>query len=143
MKTLFNSSTLLKNKTMTNNIKAFLCIESSLRDLPMWWKGYQASSDLVISWGEFLVDVQPGTGPESMWWILVFCAKTSALFTWLVYLISERLSLTYPLHWNKHILLTKPCLQNSISTRYIRWLFGFHGISTFVGYLIPNPFLYK
>ena len=23
------------------------------------------------------------------------------------------------------------------------WLFGFYGISTFVGYLIPNPFLYK
>ena len=22
-------------------------------------------------------------------------------------------------------------------------LFGFHGISTFVGYLTPNPFLYK
>ena len=24
-----------------------------------------------------------------------------------------------------------------------RWLFGFYGISTFVGYLIPNPFLCK
>ena len=23
------------------------------------------------------------------------------------------------------------------------WLVGFHGISTFVGYLMPNPFLYK
>ena len=23
------------------------------------------------------------------------------------------------------------------------WLFGFYGISTFVGYLTPNPFLYK
>ena len=23
------------------------------------------------------------------------------------------------------------------------WLFGFYGISTFVGYLMPNPFLYK
>ena len=25
----------------------------------------------------------------------------------------------------------------------IYWLVGFYGISTFVGYLIPNPFLYK
>ena len=25
----------------------------------------------------------------------------------------------------------------------IGWLFGFYGISTFVGYLMPNPFLYK
>ena len=25
----------------------------------------------------------------------------------------------------------------------IGWLFGFYGISTFVGYLLPNPFLYK
>ena len=24
-----------------------------------------------------------------------------------------------------------------------KWLFGFYGISTFVGYLMPNPFLYK
>ena len=23
------------------------------------------------------------------------------------------------------------------------WLFGFYGISTIVGYLMPNPFLYK
>ena len=25
----------------------------------------------------------------------------------------------------------------------VGWLFGFHSISTFVGYLIPNSFLYK
>ena len=25
----------------------------------------------------------------------------------------------------------------------VGWLFGFYGISTFVGYLMPNPFLYK
>ena len=25
----------------------------------------------------------------------------------------------------------------------IQWLVGFYGISTFVGYLMPNPFLYK
>ena len=23
------------------------------------------------------------------------------------------------------------------------WLFGFYGLSTFVGYLMPNPFLFK
>ena len=25
----------------------------------------------------------------------------------------------------------------------VGWLFGFYGISTIVGYLMPNPFLYK
>ena len=25
----------------------------------------------------------------------------------------------------------------------VGWLFWFYGISTFIGYLIPNPFLYK
>ena len=25
----------------------------------------------------------------------------------------------------------------------VSWLFGFYGISTFAGYLMPNPFLYK
>ena len=25
----------------------------------------------------------------------------------------------------------------------VGWLFGFYGISTFVGYLMPNSFLYK
>ena len=25
----------------------------------------------------------------------------------------------------------------------VGWLFGFYGISIFVGYLTPNPFLYK
>ena len=25
----------------------------------------------------------------------------------------------------------------------VGWLVGFHGISTFVGYLMPDPFLYK
>ena len=28
-------------------------------------------------------------------------------------------------------------------TSYGGWLGGFYGISTFVGYLTPNPFLYK
>ena len=26
------------------------------------------------------------------------------------------------------------------NTRFVGWLFGFYGISTFVGYLMPNPF---
>ena len=26
---------------------------------------------------------------------------------------------------------------------YLGWLDGFYGISTFVGYLTPNPFLYR
>ena len=30
-----------------------------------------------------------------------------------------------------------------ICTYIVGWLFRFHGISTNVGYLIPNPFLYK
>ena len=29
------------------------------------------------------------------------------------------------------------------SVKLVGWLFRFHGISTFIGYLIPNPFLYK
>ena len=28
-------------------------------------------------------------------------------------------------------------------TRWLGWFVGFYGISTFVGYLTPNPFLYK
>ena len=28
-------------------------------------------------------------------------------------------------------------------TWLVGWLFGFYGISTFVGYLMSNPFLYK
>ena len=27
--------------------------------------------------------------------------------------------------------------------KMVGWLIGFHGILTFVGYLMPNPFLYK
>ena len=29
------------------------------------------------------------------------------------------------------------------SQKMVGWLFGFHGISIFVGYLTPNPFLNK
>ena len=31
----------------------------------------------------------------------------------------------------------------NVSIKKIVCLFGFYGISTFVGYLMPNPFLYK
>ena len=33
--------------------------------------------------------------------------------------------------------------KNKEKKRKIGWLFGFYGISTFVGYLTPNPFLSK
>ena len=33
-------------------------------------------------------------------------------------------------------------LPNQDKIRMLGWL-GFYGISTFVGYLTPNPFLYK
>ena len=31
----------------------------------------------------------------------------------------------------------------SINYKMDGWLLGFYGISTFVGYITPNPFLYK
>ena len=31
----------------------------------------------------------------------------------------------------------------NIRLDWYSWLVGFYGISTFVGYLTPNPFLYK
>ena len=34
------------------------------------------------------------------------------------------------------------CVIN-LRLKNLGWLFGFYGISTFVGYLMPNPFLYK
>ena len=49
-------------------------------------------------------------------------------------------------NWHSDILyLSNPFATGSNDTRsfYVGWLFGFYGISTFVGYLMPNPFLYK
>ena len=103
IKTYLNSNTLLKNKTMTNKIKSFLSIFSNLRDLPVRWRRHQVSSDLVISWGEILVDMQPGIGPESIGGFLVFCTKISELFTWLVYPNPEKLFFIYPLLRNINI----------------------------------------
>ena len=37
---------------------------------------------------------------------------------------------------------TCPSTQTSYSGFCVGWLFGFYGISTFVVYLTPNPFLY-
>ena len=39
-------------------------------------------------------------------------------------------------------------VHEQINSWQVRWLlftcvFGFYGISTFAGYLMPNPFLYK
>ena len=33
--------------------------------------------------------------------------------------------------------------EQSLNPRCVDWLAGFYGISTFVGYLMPSPFLYK
>ena len=43
------------------------------------------------------------------------------------------------------ILETFNCMQTNEHSFYRldAWLLGFYGISTFVGYLRPNPFLYK
>ena len=35
------------------------------------------------------------------------------------------------------------CVCVCVMMMLVGWLFGFYGISTFVGYLMPNPFLYK
>ena len=37
----------------------------------------------------------------------------------------------------------KRCLKTIEEYQKYSWLVGFYGISTFVGYLMPNPFLYK
>ena len=34
-------------------------------------------------------------------------------------------------------------VQLIVSVILVGWLFGFYSISTLVGYLMPNPFLYK
>ena len=35
------------------------------------------------------------------------------------------------------------CVCVCVCVYELGWLFGFYGISTFVGYLMPNPFLCK
>ena len=57
---------------------------------------------------------------------------------------------------NSHPLKKEPCLWFLIKYAYVKnccmniayiymvtWLVWFYGISTFVGYLMPNPFLHK
>ena len=35
------------------------------------------------------------------------------------------------------------CIKNSYLNYIVGWFIGFYGISPFVGYLTPNPFLCK
>ena len=42
-----------------------------------------------------------------------------------------------------HVEIRGILLRREYSTRLIGWFVGFHGISTFVGYLMPNLFLCK
>ena len=35
------------------------------------------------------------------------------------------------------------CIAIMLEEGWVVWLFGFYSISTFVGYLMQNPFLYK
>ena len=37
----------------------------------------------------------------------------------------------------------KACVESARSTELLVGWLGFYGLSTFVGYLTPNPFLYK
>ena len=57
-------------------------------------------------------------------------------------LIREKVKFTIS-SWNGNILSEMKKNYNVIFIFLVGWLFGFNGISTFVGYLTPNPFLYK
>ena len=42
------------------------------------------------------------------------------------------------------LLISARILRKVLETWWlVGWLFGFYGVSTFVGYLMPNPFLYE
>ena len=80
--------------------------------------------------------------------------KINSPFSNTVYLLGE-LKQTCPLpsqKWPKvwksyqniyYFLEWTYCNLVKIRIIFHSWLFGFYGISTFVGYLTPNPFLYK
>ena len=78
-------------------------------------------------------------------WILDFCAKTSRLIMWLVYPITESLSLTHSIHKNYHFTDTTtvilrgngPCNTSSNPGEGF-CLVVFYSISTVVGHLKPN-----
>ena len=46
-------------------------------------------------------------------------------------------------HTHTHDIKLDICFLWGSSPVVDGWLFGFYGISTVEGYLIPNPFLYK
>ena len=54
---------------------------------------------------------------------------------------SEKKIIHKYIKWKKH--KKNKIKENKIKERLVGWLVGFYGISTFVGYLTPNPFLYK
>ena len=46
--------------------------------------------------------------------------------------------------YDNYYTASASCMYMQIRNHLIGcWLFGFYGILTFVGYLMPNPFLYK
>ena len=47
------------------------------------------------------------------------------------------------MHWARKRRHFSPHFFMCLGSKYIFCLFGFYGISTFVSYLMPNPFLYK
>ena len=66
--------------------------------------------------------------------------------TWLGSLYSQNMwALFLPTdnRFSKKKIWFKKELGNISFLKYMIWLVGFYGISTFVGYLTPNPFLYK
>ena len=49
---------------------------------------------------------------------------------------------TYKSYMYNHLTVSKQMIDVKLNW-LVSWLIGFYGISTFVGYLMPNPFLYK
>ena len=66
-----------------------------------------------------------------------FLAKTTIIISLKQPIQPVEVKCSYPL---KTLQETNPVYGIYV---IVGWLFGFYGISTFVGYLMPNPFLYK
>ena len=58
----------------------------------------------------------------------------------LIYLITHQIRLHVTIYIYIYIYI---CVCVCVCLYVLVFLFGFYGISTFVGYLMPNPFLYK
>ena len=59
-------------------------------------------------------------------------------------LVKHNLETNHNFNFNDSKMLVN--IQNKNTEKLLNlvgWLFGFYGRSTFVGYLMPNPFLYK